>query len=57
MDSDGVKEIKTLKGSTDGFNGIRVEDDKIYIGIYSGAFYSRISQIDTNGRTIKDIVK
>lgn len=57
MDSDGVKEIKTLKGSTDGFNGIRVEDDKIYIGTYSGAFYSRISQIDTNGRTIKDIVK
>lgn len=57
MDSDGVKEIKTLKGSTDGFNGIRVEDDKIYIGTYSGAFYSRISQIDTNGKIIKDIVK
>lgn len=57
MDSDGMKKIKTLKGSTDGFNGIRVEDNEIYIGTYSGALYSAISQIDKDGKTVKNIMK
>lgn len=57
MDSDGMKKIKTLKGSTDGFNGIRVEDNEIYIGTYGGALYSAISQIDKDGKTLKNIMK
>lgn len=55
MDSDSVKPIKTLKGSTDGFYGIRVEDSDIYIGTYSGGLYSAISQIDKDGKTLKNI--
>lgn len=56
MDSNGMKKIKTLKGSTDGFHGIRVEDNVIYIGTYSGGLSSAISLIDKDGKTIKNII-
>lgn len=57
LDSNGMKKIKILKGSTDGFYGIRVEDQGIYIGTYSGGLYSAISQIDQDGKTLKNIWK
>lgn len=56
MDSNGMKKIKTLKGSTDGFHGIRVEDNEIYIGTYSGGLFSAISLIDKDGKTLKNII-
>lgn len=57
MDSDGLKKIKTLQRKTDGFDGIRVDDNKIYIEIFGGASHYEIFQIDLMGSTIKDIIK
>ncbi|MCH5264252.1 MAG: hypothetical protein J1F02_00010 [Lachnospiraceae bacterium] len=55
INSDGVKNIRTLTGKTEGFGGIRVEKDKLYIYSYAGAFYDNISQIDIEGNIIKEI--
>ena len=59
MDSEGVKEILTLKGKEVDFAGIRVEDDQIYIGTESDDVGKgdTISQIDREGKTIKDIAR
>lgn len=57
MNSEGRERIKKLKGKTAGFNGIRVEDNKMYMESYAGAFYCKISQIDLKGKVVKNIVK
>lgn len=53
MDLAGLKAIKTREENTGRFNGIRVEDGKIYISTDTGA----ISQIDKEGKTVKDIIR
>jgi len=55
MGPEGVKRIKTLKRAVDGFDGIRVEEDRIYVRSYSGGQYMKINQIDIDGRTVKTI--
>jgi hypothetical protein len=55
MGPEGVKRIKTLKRAVDGFDGIRVEEDRIYVRSYSGGQYMKINQIDIDGRTVKMI--
>lgn len=54
-DSQGVKKIRKLKGKTAGFEGIRVENDKIYVQSYEGAFGNRIEEIDGRGERVKNI--
>lgn len=54
-DSNGVKKLKKLKGKTDGFGGIRVDDNKIFIQSFGGAFYQKICQINNQGKVIKNI--
>ncbi len=55
MGPEGVKRIKTLKRAVDGFDGIRVEEDRIYVRSYSGGQYMKINQIDIDGRIVKMI--
>lgn len=55
MGPDGVNRIKTLKRAVDGFDGIRVEEERIYVRTYSGGQYMKIIQIDIDGRTVKTI--
>ncbi len=55
MGPDGVNRIKTLKRAVDGFDGIRVEEDRIYVRTYSGGQYMKIIEIDIDGRTVKTI--
>lgn len=54
-DSKGVKKIMKLKGKTKGFEGIRVENDRIYIQLYEGAFYKKIIQINKQGEVIRNV--
>lgn len=54
-DSDGVKKIRKLKGKTAGFEGIRVENDRIYIQSYEGAYYTNIIEINKQGDVIGTI--
>lgn len=53
MSRDGVKEIMKLKGNTEGFNGILVDNDKIYIEIYGGSLYTGFYQMDEAGKIVK----
>lgn len=55
MDAEGIHLILKCKGSTAGFDGIRVEGDQIYVSSYAGAFYNRIWQIDRAGKAIRMI--
>lgn len=54
-DSKGVKKIRKLKGKTEGFEGIRVENNKIFLQSYEGAFYKKISEINKQGEVIRNI--
>ncbi len=53
--SGAIKKVKTLSKKEDGFSGIRVEENKIYVETYKGAFSKTISQIDIEGTVVKRI--
>ncbi len=60
MNQDGVTKILKLGknyGETAGIGGIRVEDQKVYLKFYEGAFYDCIDQIDLSGKIKKKIYK
>lgn len=60
MNQDGVTKILELGKDyteTGGIGGIRVEDQKVYLMSYEGAFYSYIDQIDLSGKIKKKIYK
>lgn len=56
-DSKGVKKLWRLKGKTAGFEGIKVEKNKIYIQTYERAFYKKISEINKKGKIIRTVTK
>ncbi len=56
-DSEGVKKLWRLKGKTAGFEGVRVEKNKIYVQSYEGAFYKKISEINKKGKIIRTVTK
>lgn len=53
MSRDGVKEIMKLKEDGEGFNGILVDNHKIYIEIYAGSLYNEYYQMDETGKIAK----
>ncbi|MDE6566431.1 MAG: hypothetical protein K2K70_01715, partial [Lachnospiraceae bacterium] len=58
VNQDGTTKILELGknyGETAGIGGIRVEDQKVYLKFYEGAFYDCIDQIDLNGKIKKKI--
>lgn len=55
-DSQEIQKIRKLKGKTAGFEGIRVENDKIYVQSYEGAFGTRIEEIDGRGERVKNVM-
>lgn len=60
MNQDGVAKILKLGkdyAETGGIGGIHVEDQKVYLMSYEGAFYSYIDQIDLSGKIKKKIYK
>lgn len=52
LNQDGIKKILELDSDFDGIGGIHVEDKKIYLSTYAGAFFENVVQIDIDG-TIK----
>lgn len=50
---DGVKKIMNVKGETEGFCGIWVDDGKIYIDTYAGGLYNEYYQMDEAGKIVK----
>ena len=53
INSKGLKKLKKLRGETLGYSGIRVDNKKIYIGTYAGAFYNEFYEMDETGKTVK----
>lgn len=49
LNQDGIKKILELDSDFDGIGGIHVEDKKIYLSTYAGAFFENVVQIDIDG--------